>query len=91
MILAAIVALSALVITAIAAIFASMPVIPSGYAPYVVQLCSYVGQGVRIFNSFTHAEIVLPLLGMLIGVQVIYRGYKFAMWVYAKVPMIGVH
>lgn len=91
MILAAIVALSAVVITAIVAIFANMPVIPAGYAPYVVQLCGYVGQGVRIFNAFTHAEIVVPLLGVLIGVNVIYRGYKFAMWCYEKVPMLGVH
>lgn len=90
MILVAILALSGVVIALLVAAVQAFPTIDWSFLAIVRQYLPYLTSGIRFFNSFTRAGIVMPLLGLALALRVAFDGYKVVMWVVKKIPMFGV-
>lgn len=90
MILVAIIALSLVVFTLLAAVFVGLPAFPSSVTQMMSAFTNYLGQGAGVFWAFVIPEIVRAELGFMIAVIGIYEGYKLVMWSVKKLPMFGV-
>lgn len=90
MIVLAIVALAAVVLTAIYAVFVGLPDFPASVTSVIDQISTYLEQGSRLLMSFVYPEVVVPLVSLLLAFVAVYEGYKFVMWVAKKIPMFGV-
>lgn len=90
MIILAIVALSAVVLTAIAAVFVGLPSYPAAVTDSANLFISYFGQGMNIFYLFVYPAPVKAMLAFTVAIVTVYEGYKLLMWVVKKIPMFGV-
>lgn len=90
MIIIAIIALSAVVITALAAVFVGLPSYPTAVVDSANLFISYLGQGMQIFYLFVYPQPVKAMLAFTVAIITVYEGYKLVMWVVKKIPMFGV-
>lgn len=90
MIVIAIVALAAVVLSAVYAVFVGLPDFPAEVTSVIDQISTYLQQGCRLLMSFVYPDVVLPLVTLLLAFVGVYEGYKFVMWVAKKIPMFGV-
>lgn len=90
MLLVAILALMFVVINVVSNVLAGLPAIPDEAFTFIHTATPYLVQGIKIVNSFTHAEIVIPLVLFEVAAFEVYRLYRLVMWVAEKVPMLGV-
>lgn len=90
MIIVAIVALSAVVLTALYAVLVGLPDFPSSVTSLIDQLNVYLTAGSRFLMSFVYGDVVLVLISTLLAAIGVYEAYKFVMWVVKKIPMFGV-
>lgn len=91
MILVAILALSGVVLAAIAVVFGNgLPSLPASVTSLASQLITYIRAGAGLFWSFVHPAPVKAMLGLTLAAVAIYEGYKIVMWIVKKLPMFGV-
>lgn len=90
MIIVAIVALSAVVLVAIASALGALPAFPDGMVQIMDMFLTYLQQGVGFMLYFVHPAPVKAMLAFTLGLIAVYEGYKFVMWVVKKIPMLGV-
>lgn len=90
MIIVAIIALSLVVITAIAAVFVGLPSFPSVVTNMLSMFTDILRQGAGVFWAFVIPDIVKAEITFLLAVIIVYEGYKLVMWVAQKIPMFGV-
>lgn len=90
MIIVAIVALSAVVLLAIAAVLVGLPSYPAEVSSAMNLFLDYLRQGVGIFYSFVYPAPVKTMLAFTVALIALYEGYKLLMWVVKKIPMFGV-
>lgn len=90
MIVVAIIALSLVVLTAIAAVFVGLPSFPTAVTDMLSMFTSILRQGAGVFWAFVLPDIVKAEIAFLLAVIVVYEGYKLVMWVAQKIPMFGV-
>lgn len=90
MIIVALLALLLVVINVVVNILSGFPPFPHEALDFMRQALPYMSDGIKILNSFTHAEVVIPLLVVELAVFETYRAYRVFMWVAEHVPMLGV-
>lgn len=90
MIIVAIIALSLVVITAIAAVFVGLPTFPSTVTSMMDMFVSILQQGAGVFWAFVLPDVVKAEITFTLAIIVIYEAYKLVMWVMTKIPMFGV-
>lgn len=90
MIIVAIIALSAVVLTAVYAVFVGLPDFPASVTSLIDQMNGYLTAGCRFLMSFVYGDVVLVLISTMLAFIAVYEGYKFVMWVVKKIPMFGV-
>lgn len=90
MVIVAIIALSAVVLTALYAVLVGLPDFPPAVTSLIDQLSIYLGAGCKFVMSFFYGDVVLVLISTLMAAIAVYEAYKFVMWVVKKIPMFGV-
>lgn len=90
MIIVAIVALSAVVLLAVASALGALPSYPTSVVTYANMFLTYLGQGMGFVWNFVHPAPVKAMLAFTLAVIGVYEGYKLVMWVAKKIPMFGV-
>lgn len=90
MIIVAIIALSAVVLTLVYAALVGLPTIPSEIMSIFDLLFSIIQQAVGVFWSYVHPAPVQAMIAISLVVGTIYYGYSFVMWVTKKIPMLAV-
>lgn len=90
MIIVAIIALAAVVITALYAVLSALPPLPDSIYTVVNYCVGYLGQGASLLFTFVYGDVVKALITVTLVVEGVVYGYKFVMWVAKKVPMFGV-
>ncbi len=90
MIILAIIALSAVVLTLVFAALGGIPALPDAVTTYAALAIKYIGDGCSILYQFCYRDVVVGLLAVTLTLTVVYNGYKFVMWVVKKIPMFGV-
>lgn len=90
MIIIAIIALSGVVLLAIAAALGVLPSYPTEVVTVGNLFITYLGQGMGVLWNFVHPAPVRAMLGFTLAVIAVYEGYKLVMWVAQKIPMFGV-
>lgn len=90
MIVVAIIALSGVVLMAIASALGALPTYPTEVVSLMNTFISYLGQGVSFVFCFVHPTPVKAMLAFTVAMIGIYEGYKLVMWVMKKIPMFGV-
>lgn len=90
MIVVAIIALSLVVITAVAAVFVGLPTFPSSVTGMMSMFTDILGQAAGVFWAFVLPDVVKAEIAFMLALIAIYEGYKLVMWVMQKIPMFGV-
>lgn len=90
MIIVAIVALSGVVLLAIAAALGAIPSYPTEVVDMMNELLTYLRAGIGFIYNFVHPAPVKAMLAFTVAVIGVYEGYKIVMWVMKKIPMFGV-
>lgn len=91
MIVVAIIALSGVVLAAIALVIGNgLPSMPDSILVLSAQIVQIVRSGAGLFWSFVHPAPIKAMLGLTIAAVTLYEGYKLVMWVARKIPMLGV-
>lgn len=90
MIIVAIIALSLVVIGALAAAIVNVPVVPTYVLEYLQTFTTYTNMGIKIFFSFVYQTPVMVMLGISLALGVIIATHNLIMWVATKIPMFGV-
>lgn len=90
MIMVAIVALSGVVLLAIAAAFNALPSFPTQVLDLMNTFLVYLQSGVGFVMAFVHPGPVKAMLAFTVAIVAVYEGYKLVMWVMEKIPMFGV-
>ena len=90
MIILAIVALSLVVITALAAALGTLPSYPTAVVTYANLFLSYLRSGLGFLYCFVNPAPVKAMLAFTAAIMAVYEGYKLVMWVVKKIPMFGV-
>lgn len=90
MIIVAIIALSAVVLTAVYAVFVGLPDFPSSVTSLIDQMNGHLVAGCQFLMSFVYGDVVMVLVSTMLALIGVYEAYKFVMWVVKKIPMFGV-
>lgn len=90
MIVVAIIALSAVVLTALYAVLVGFPSFPTQVNDGILQIIDYISQGSGFVLWFTYSTGIRAMIRVTLAYEVIVNGYKFVMWVAKKIPMFGV-
>lgn len=90
MILVAIIALSAVVLVALAAVLVGLPDFPDEVTTYMLVFEQYLNQGAAFVLGFFNVSVIRVLFGITVTVYTVYVSYKLIMWVVKKIPMFGV-
>lgn len=90
MILAAIIALSGVVLLVIANMFRAVPSFPNSVVDMMNAFLNYLTSGIGFLYNFCHPEVVKTMMAFTLAVILIYEGYKLVMWAVKKIPMFGV-
>lgn len=90
MILVAILALSGVVLVAVAAALGNLPSYPTQVVDIMNTFLTYLRSGAGFIMAFCHPAPVKAMLAFSLGLIAIYEGYKLVMWVMEKIPMFGV-
>lgn len=90
MILVAILALSGVVLLAIASALGTLPSFPSSVVSMMNTFILYLQSGIGFIYNFVHPAAVKAMLGFTVAIIAVYEGYKIVMWVMKKIPMFGV-
>lgn len=90
MIIAAIIALSAVVFVYVMRALANLPVIPSTWVAVISAYMPYVVRGVKFINAFVNVSIVMPLALVCLALHGVWTYYRIVLWIVKKIPMLGV-
>ena len=90
MILVAILALSGVVLLAIASALGALPSYPDAVVGMMNTFITYLQSGIGFVYNFVHPAVVKAMLGFTVAIIAVYEGYKIVMWVMKKIPMFGV-
>lgn len=90
MILVAILALSGVVLLAIASALNALPSFPTSVLSFMSDFVRYLQAGMGFVYSFVNPGPVKLMFGFTVALIGIYEGYKIVMWVMKKIPMFGV-
>lgn len=90
MIVVAILALSGVVLLAIASTLGALPSFPAEVVQYMGVFLTYFRSGISFMLTFVHPAPVKAMFAFTVAVVSVYEGYKLVMWVMKKIPMFGV-
>lgn len=91
MILVAIIALSGVVLAALAVVLVGLPDFPISAQLFMTWFEEIIRDGIGFIKSFLmYPGFVVTLLTILITGYTVYTAYKLIMWVVKKIPMFGV-
>ena len=90
MIIVAILALSGVVLLAVASALGGLPSFPAEVLDFMNTFLTYLRAGSGFVWSFVHPAPVKAMLAFTVAAIGVYEGYKLVMWVMKKIPMFGV-
>lgn len=90
MIVLAVIAFSAVVLTLVFAALGGIPTLPPAVTVYANLAINYIKVGSGIFFQLCYSEVVIPLLVFTMAITTIFYAYKFVMFIVKKIPFFGV-
>lgn len=91
MIIAAIIALSGVVLAILIYLIASAPIVTdTTFWTYFNYVMPYIVRGVKFLNGFVYPAVVWPLFGICVTLRTFWVGYRVVMWILKKIPMLGI-
>lgn len=68
----------------------NIPTLPESVATFMTDALSYIRMGLQLLAVYTNLEYLLILFGLIIAIDVGIAIYYFVMWLFRKIPMLGI-
>lgn len=66
------------------------PVVPAELTLLVNKLFEYIQAGTGILNFFVPFNVIRPAIDVFLAVWAVEHGYELVLWMFRKVPLLGI-